>query len=391
MIKQTSSLLALALAVSCASTPPPAEPAPAAEPMAAEPAAPAPPPPSPEEQKAAADKAKLEADRAKLKADHEAAKARFTPEVTAAAKKASEASYASGKAAIMAATKGPWRSTDNMSRDSQRHPVETLDFFGFKPTMTVVEVGPGGGWWTELLAPALAKKGKLIVTNGDRTGPVDQRGTYYAERVALMLETSPELFGKVETKVVDGKAPVLGMDKNVDMVFVARGLHGMVNAGTLDAWLAQWHAALKDKGVLAIEQHRAKEGADVTASSKQGYLPQAWVVSTIEAAGFKLEKASEINANPKDTKDYKEGVWALPPSLERGETDKAAMMAIGESDRMTLKFVKVKKPATPAAAASSGVVPAPAAAVVPAPAAAVVPAPAATTTPAPAATPAPKK
>jgi len=344
MMKPSVSLaLALAVsgAVSCASGSV-RDTAPASTDAAAAEAPPAPPPPTPEELKAKADAEQLVKDREALVVSNEAAKARFTPELTAEVKKLSEKDYSTGKAAVTAALKSPHRTAENVSRDSQRHPLETLEFFGLKPNMTVVEYGPGGGWWTEILAPALHKKGKLIVTNGDDKGPIEQRSTYYAQRVSMLLAQSPELFGKVEVQVVDGKAPKLTLDKTADMVFVARGLHGMVNAGTLELWLAQFHAALKDKGgILAIEQHRAKEGADPVASAKQGYLPQAWVVSQIEAAGFKLDKASEINANPKDTKDYPEGVWALPPSLERGETDKAAMMAIGESDRMTLKFTKV--------------------------------------------------
>lgn len=341
-MKKPASLLALAFAVSCASSAP-APDAPvveaAAEPAAAEPA-PAP-PATPEQIKAAENAEKLKKDLAQLEVDDAAARARFTAELNASVKKLGEKDYATGKAAVQAALKSPHRTADNMSRDSQRHPLETLEFFGLKPNMTVVEVGPGGGWWTEILAPALHKKGKLIVTNGDDKASPELRSTYYARRVSMLLAQSPELFGKVEVQVVDGKAPKLTLDKSADMIFVARGLHGMVNAGNLDAWLVQFHAALKDKGILAIEQHRAKEGADVLASSKQGYLPQAWVITQIEAAGFKLDKASEINANPKDTKDYAEGVWALPPSLARGETDKAAMQAIGESDRMTLKFIKV--------------------------------------------------
>ena len=296
-----------------------------------------------EEAKAKAAAAQLEVDRAALKVSHEAAKARFVPAMNKKVKALATKSYPNGKAALEAALKSPHRLPGNAARDGDRHPLKTMEFFGLKPDMTVLEYGPGGGWWTEILAPALHKKGKLIVTNGDDKGPPELRSTYYAERVSLLLQESEDLYGKVEVQVVDGKKPALTLDKNVDMVFVARGLHGMINNGTLEAWLGQFHKALKDKGVLAIEQHRAKEGADAKESSKQGYVPEAYVIAAAEAAGFKLEAKSEVNANPKDTKDYPEGVWALPPSLRRGETDKEAMTAIGESDRMTLKFVKVAK------------------------------------------------
>jgi len=328
----------------------PVEPPPAATASSA----PAAPEPTAEEKKKAADLAKLEADRTKMRAEHEKEMARLTPELRARIKALSEKNWPTAKAALTELTKSPYRQPGNAERDGQRHPIETLDFFGLKPTQTVFEYGPGGGWFTELLAPTLAKKGKLIVNNGDPRGPKDERSTYYAERVALLLETTPELYGKVDTIVVDGKAPKLGLEKKLDAAYVIRGLHGMVNGGTLDTWLGEIHGALKDKGTLGIEQHRAKEGSDPKASSKQGYLPEKWVIETIEAAGFKLAAKSEINANPKDTKDYLEGVWALPPSLERGDKDRATLTAIGESDRMTLRFAKVAKPAakTPGLGAS---------------------------------------
>jgi predicted methyltransferase len=126
----------------------------------------------------------------------------------------------------------------------------------------------------------------------------------------------------------------------VDLVILMRSLHGMQNGGTLATWPGEIHAALKPKGVLGIEQHRAKPDAVAADSSKQGYLPEAWVIEQVQAAGFKLAGKSEINANPKDTKDHPNGVWTLPPSLALGDTDREKYVAIGESDRMTLKFTK---------------------------------------------------
>jgi len=144
----------------------------------------------------------------------------------------------------------------------------------------------------------------------------------------------------VQTIIVDGKAPSLGLDGTVDAVVLMREAHGMVNNGTLDAWLQTINKALKPNGVLGIEEHRGQPDADPIESSKKGYVPEKWLITQIEAAGFKLAGKSEVNANPKDTKDYPEGVWTLPPSfaLEAKDHDKYA--AIGESDRMTLKFVK---------------------------------------------------
>lgn len=329
--------------------PAPVEPAPApAEPAEAPKAA----EPSPEELKKAEALKALEQDRAKMKADHEADKARWTPELRDAGKALLDKNFATGKAALQAAAASKTRKPENVERDKYRHPVETLEFFGLKPTMTVLEYGPGGGWYTEILAPSVAKKGKLIATNGDPNGPVDQRSTYYAERFKLFLDQAPDFYGKVEVVTIDPKAPAVGNEGKVDLALIMRGLHGMVTADNLDAWLATIHASLKPNGVLGIEEHRAAEGADALESAKKGYLPQKWVIEKIEAAGFKLAGKSEINANPKDTKDYAGGVWTLPPSLALGDTDREKYTAIGESDRMTLKFTKVAaKPAAKAAAA----------------------------------------
>jgi predicted methyltransferase len=235
-----------------------------------------------------------------------------------------------------------------VARDKDRHPIETLEFFGFKPTQTVLEYSPGEGWYTEILAPALATRGKLQATNTDPNGPPDQRSSFYGERFKLFLETSPELYGKVETVMVDNATPSLPLTESVDLLLAFRTMHGMVNAGKLQAWLAEFHKALKPGGVLAVEQHRAKADAVAEESSKQGYLPEKWLIEQVESAGFKLAGKSEINANPKDTKDYPDGVWDLPPSFRQGDQDRAKYEAIGESDRMTLKFVKVKKATPPA-------------------------------------------
>jgi predicted methyltransferase len=306
-------------------------------------APPAAPAPTPEEQARAAQLAELELQRAKMLAEHELEVQRFTPELKAKSQALAEKSYPSGRAALAAVLKSPHRKPSNVERDGDRHPQQTLEFLGFKPDATVLEYGPGDGWYTEILAPALAKRGRLLATSADPNGPPEAPGTFYAQRFKTFLETSPELYGKVETVVVDGKNPALSSDLKLDSVLLFRGMHGMVNNGTLEAWLAAFHSALKPKGVLGIEQHRAAPAADPAASAKQGYLPEAWVIAQVEAAGFKLAGKSEINANPKDTRDYPAGVWTLPPSFRLGDQDREKYAAIGESDRMTLKFVKVEK------------------------------------------------
>jgi predicted methyltransferase len=320
--------------VSIPAAPAPAEPK---SPFSAKPAL------SPEETKKQEALAALERDRSKMKTDHEAEMARWTPELREAAKALADKAHPTPRAALQAAIAGKHRKPENTARDEARHPLETLEFFGFKPTMTVLEYGPGGGWYTEILAPALAKRGKLLVTTADPKGPPEERQTYYAERLGLFLDSSPELYGKVERVVIETKPPKIPALGKADLALVIRGMHGMVNAGTLDAWLGELRDALKPNGVLGVVQHRAKADANVEETSKGGYLPEKWVIERVEAAGFKLAAKSEINANPKDTKDHPQGVWALPPTLTHGDTDREKYIAIGESDRMTLRFTKVAK------------------------------------------------
>jgi predicted methyltransferase len=298
---------------------------------------------SPEEKKKAQAAKELAADRAKWETEAKAEDARFNADVHAEAKKLAEAKYASIDAALKAVVAGKHRQPMNAERDKDRHPLETLKFFGLTPKMTVLEYGPGGGWYTELLAPTLAAQGKLIVTTTDPKGPPDARSTFYGERLVRFLDRAPEVYGKVERIVIDSKNPQFGLEEKVDMVVVMRAMHGLHRDKLLPGFLAQAFKALKPGGILAVEQHRAKPDANADESAKQGYLPEAFVVAQAEAAGFKLDKKSEINANPKDTKDHPEGVWTLPPTLELGDKDKAKYMAIGESDRMTLRFVKPKK------------------------------------------------
>ncbi|HEY0463252.1 MAG TPA: hypothetical protein VGC79_03540, partial [Polyangiaceae bacterium] len=297
--------------------------------------------------------------RAKADADHRAELNRWTPELHAESKRLAEAAYPSADAALKAVLRGAHRQPGNAERDQFRHPRETLEFFGLQPTSVVLEYGPGGGWYTELLAPVLAKRGKLFVTSDDPNGSAGERSVA-GYRLKLLLETSPELFGKVEPIPVDPKKPQIPLEGKLDLVLVIRELHNLVNDGSLDAWLVEFRRALKPNGVLGIVDHRALVGAEPQKSSKLGYLPEAWTIAKIESAGFKLSTKSEINANPKDTKDYPDGVWTLPPSYRLGEKDHQKYAAIGESDRFTLKFVKSQLPAQAPTAAPAPAAPAPA-------------------------------
>ena len=241
--------------------------------------------------------------------------------------------------ALQQAVANPQRSEKNRARDQYRHPAETLAFFGVRPTDTVVEIWPGGGWYTEILAPYLAAQGRLIAAAPAGKG---------AEGLAKRLDANPALFGKVERAnfptVLGGTGVAPG---TADVVLTFRNVHnwGMgylqpERATYSEAAFAELFAMLKPGGVLGIEDHRLPEDASAEREKSSGYIKVSTVRALAEKAGFKFVAASEVNANPKDTTDWPEGVWTLPPTLALGDTDRDKYVAIGESDRMTLKFVK---------------------------------------------------
>ncbi len=285
----------------------------------------------------------LAEERSGMRATADEELARWTPELREQAAALASKSHPNTEAALRAAMASPHRTPGHSARDNARHPVETLRFFGLEPSMTVLEYGPGAGWYTELLAPTLAARGKLIVTSTDPQGPPEARATLYAERLDLFLKKSPEVYGKVERALFDPSAPELTLDNEVDLALVIRGMQGWVRDDSVERWLQAIHRALKPGATLGIVQHRAAADADPKESAARGYLPQAWVIEQVEARGFKLAEKSELNANPKDTRDHEGGVWALPPTLRNGEKDREKYLAIGESDRMTLRFTKVVK------------------------------------------------
>jgi predicted methyltransferase len=265
-------------------------------------------------------------------------KARWTPEITAAAVALRDQTAADTTAALTAIVAGPHREPGNKDRDAWRHPVETLTFFGLQPTHTVVEVG-SAGWYTELLAPLLANRGKLVVVAPDATAPAGKMSTVYGRSTDLFLAKSPELFGKVQRLgIVSADSLAFGPAGSADLVIAMREMHNWQRRKELAKYLAAVHAVLKPGGTFGIEQHRAAPGTKGEDTADKGYLAEQWVIDQVTAAGFELVEKSEINANPKDTKDYPKGVWTLPPNYREGETDKAKYTAIGESDRMTLKF-----------------------------------------------------
>ena len=235
---------------------------------------------------------------------------------------------------------GAHRSDADRARDAWRHPAETLSFFGLRPDMTVVEIYPGGGWYTAILAPALRDQGKLIAAHyGDATG--SEYRTRSHDAFVKKLEQDPATYGRVEViAYFPPERTSLGPAGSVDMVVTFRNLHGMVGAGTAEGFFAAAHDVLKPGGVLGVVQHRAAAGVDPAESAKKGYVPEQAVIQMAQAAGFVLGGRSEINANPRDTKDYPDGVWTLPPSYRLGDEGRERYAAIGESDRMTLRFVK---------------------------------------------------
>jgi predicted methyltransferase len=244
--------------------------------------------------------------------------------------------------ALKAAIASKDRAPANVARDAARHPYETLTFFGIKPDMTVVELAPGGGWYTEILAPYLAAKGKLIAAGESPTS--DNEGARrYADNFSKKLADKPKLFAKVERGVFEPpRAYNIAKPNSVDMVLTFRNLHNWTGGGDegLKKTLAEIHKVIKPGGVLGVVDHRLP--ASRAAGSTGGYIHEDYVIKMIESVGFKLAGKSEINANPKDSADHAHGVWALPPSLANKDVDREKYLAIGESDRMTLKFVKPK-------------------------------------------------
>ncbi|MBV1860691.1 MAG: methyltransferase [Nannocystaceae bacterium] len=254
-----------------------------------------------------------------------------------------------------AALEGAHRSDDNKARDQYRHPKETLQFFGITSSSKVVELAPGGGWYTEVLAPLVGAEGQLTVSIADPAGPESYYGTRQAKAMLERKKTEAEQFGNLNAVYVDnaielgddGKvkgikinAMDLGAAGSADAVLTFRSSHGLYNREAIDLVYKAAFDVLRPGGVFGVVQHRAAEGADPSVTSKMGYLPEATVIDAAKKAGFELAEKSEINANANDTKDYAKGVWTLPPSLTEKDKDREKYLAIGESDRMTLKFVK---------------------------------------------------
>ncbi|ODU24795.1 methyltransferase domain-containing protein [Sphingopyxis sp. SCN 67-31] len=237
--------------------------------------------------------------------------------------------------AIAAAVAAPTRTPANVARDAARHPTETLAFFGVKPGDTVVELWPGGGWYTEILAPLTQSGGGTLYAAAPW-----ERGL---NTIRKWQEAKPDAYGAVKLAEfpATGAGPKVP-DGSADVVLTFRNVHNWRFGGmdkTAEAF-QQIYAMLKPGGVLGVVDHRLPEAMDSALEEKSGYMKRSSVVAFAEAAGFKLAGESEVNANPRDTHDYEKGVWSLPPTLTNKDVDREKYVAIGESDRMTLKFVK---------------------------------------------------
>lgn len=250
-----------------------------------------------------------------------------------------------GAAGLSAVVTHERRSGDKV-RDAYRNPEQTLTFFGVKPDQTVVEYGPGGGWYTRILLPYLAGSGQYVAINGDSSSDTfsdrarEARAKGWPERFP---EVAAQWTGVAADKIMAFESDELpdAMKGTVDRILIFRSLHGMLNGNRADSELRALRGMLADDGMVGVVQHRAKSDAPYAMSNgSKGYLKQDSVVALFELNGFELVSESEINANTRDTSDYEGGVWTLPPVLSQGDKDKAKYEAIGESDRMTLLFKK---------------------------------------------------
>lgn len=252
---------------------------------------------------------------------------------------------------LEAVVAGDWRLQADRARDRWRHPVETLKFWGLAPGQTVVEFWPGAGWYTDILAPYLADtKGRLYEALLETNNPADPAAAEIVEAYRRKIASAKKVYGEVTFTTFGPTSGPVAPAGGADLVLFLRNLHNWMAAGIAEKAFRDALAALKPGGVLGVEEHRAEPGRVQDVLAADGYVQQDYVIQMAKEAGFVLAATSEINANPKDTKDHPFGVWTLPPtrlSAPRGEPaepgfDHAKYDAIGESDRMTLKFVKPK-------------------------------------------------
>lgn len=232
------------------------------------------------------------------------------------------------------------RSSSNIARDQFRHPIETLTFFGVKPHHTVVEIWPGGGWYTEILSPLLNKQGQLYAAHFDPKSDVPFFRNMRAKFESKVSDNAPHYSNiKITTFQPPSKVEI-APKASADFVLTFRNVHNWMRNDSEQASFNAFFAALKPGGILGVVEHRAPNSFNLQKMVDSGYVSEWYVKELAKKAGFEFIAGSEVNANPKDHKDHPKGVWTLPPSLRLGEKDREKYLALGESDRMTLKFKK---------------------------------------------------
>lgn len=242
---------------------------------------------------------------------------------------------------LRAAIDSPLRTPANAARDAYRHPYETLMFFGIQPGMTVAEIDPGTGtWYMEILAPFLRQSGTYYAVGDDPEADLDTYDRQNYEAFLKKVADNPALFAGARTAAFAPLYKDIAPAESVDLVLTFRSLHNWLEDGIADAAFSAFYRALKPGGVLGVVQHRANDTEPQDPRAPNGYVHEWHVIDLAEAAGFSLAARSEINANPNDTRDYPGGVWELPPTLDVSDAEQALRIEVGESDRMTLRFVK---------------------------------------------------
>lgn len=244
-------------------------------------------------------------------------------------------------ALLDAAIAGDHRSPDNAARDAWRHPKETLLFFGLRPDMAVMEVWPGsGGWYTEILAPVLRDRGRLVAASWDPA--MDNRFVQDGLKAyRAKLDARPDVYDRVEVTALHYPTAMQPVPEGtMDMVLTFRNIHNWMPRDAAQPMLQAMYDALRPGGILGVVEHRAGTGTPQDPKARSGYVREDYAIELIESVGFRLLARSEVNANPADTRDYEQGVWTLPPSLRLGDKDRDRYLAIGESDRFTLRFEK---------------------------------------------------
>ena len=248
--------------------------------------------------------------------------------------------HGTGHSSLAALADGVHRTAENISRNNERHPVETLEFFGLETNMTVIEILPSAGWYTEIIAPYVRDQGKFYAAHFSPNAS----SAYMAPNLRnfeAKLSADPALYGKVTTRHLNPPHEiVIAPAESADMALTFRNVHNWIMADQQNEFFATFFAALKPGGILGIVEHRAKPDVGMEIMRTSGYVTEAYVKELASAAGFEFVSSSEINANPSDPTVHPRGVWTLPPNFRLGDEDKEKYAAIGESDRMTLKFRK---------------------------------------------------